>query len=309
MLTKRWELSRLFTFTNFSGLPTDAPVFPRQENIPWLFALGLLLPAYTITGFDASAHTSEETLGAANNVPRGIVRSVWVSGLFGWLMLCAIALAIPDTRAAAAKGADIVHWVLKTVLPGWLAWTLLVGIITTQYFCGLAALTSASRMTYAFARDGGLPWSNYLGAVSARTKTPCHGIWASALLAALFTVLVPYTTIAAVCVIFLYISYALPVLAGYFAWRRTWTRMGPWQLGSWYRPLALVSAVGCVFLIIIGMQPPNQQAVSIVGAVLVLLLGIWFGVERKRFRGPPQIRVDTPADSIDPRLQTHVENI
>jgi amino acid transporter len=100
---------------------------------------------------------------------------------------------------------------------------------------------------------------------------------------------VPYTTIAAVCVIFLYISYVLPVAAGFFAHGRTWTRMGPWHLGRWYRPLAVIAAIGCVGLIVIGMQPPNQQALWIVGGAVVLLLIVWFGLERRRFKGPPQI--------------------
>src|SRR5205823_11211157 len=47
------DLSRLMTFENFSGLPEESPVWPRSNNIPWLFALGFLLPLYTITGFDA----------------------------------------------------------------------------------------------------------------------------------------------------------------------------------------------------------------------------------------------------------------
>src|SRR5258707_1212280 len=99
-----WDLGRLIHFTNYSGIPADNPVFPRTGNMAWLFALGFLLPAYTITGFDASAHTAEETIGAALNVPRGIVRSVWVSGVFGWVMLCAIVLAIPNMDEAARQG-------------------------------------------------------------------------------------------------------------------------------------------------------------------------------------------------------------
>ena len=63
--------------------------------------------------------------------------------------------------------------------------------------------------------------------------------------------------------------------------------MGPWQIGAWYRPLAVISVLGCVFLIVIGMQPPNEQAVKIVGAAVGLLLVVWFGYERKRFQGPP----------------------
>ena len=81
------DFSRLVTWTNYSGLPKRPPVWPLTESVPWLFALGFMLPMYTITGFDASAHTSEETVGAAHHVPRAIVRSVLVSGVFGWMML------------------------------------------------------------------------------------------------------------------------------------------------------------------------------------------------------------------------------
>jgi amino acid transporter len=289
LATRHFEWSRLWTFANYSGLPESSPVFPKQNNLIWLFALGFLLPAYTITGFDASAHTSEETISAARNVPRGIIRSVWVSGLFGWIMICAILLALPSVREGVEQGANVVHWIIKSALPGWLAWTLLVGIVAAQYLCGLAALTSASRMMFAFARDGGLPFSKLLRRINPRTKSPSVAVWISAAGSAAFTILVPYTTIAAICTILLYISYVLPVAAGFFAIGRTWTRMGPWHLGRWYRPLAALAVLGCVFLIVIGMQPPNQQAVWIVGVSVGLLLVIWFGLERKRFKGPPQV--------------------
>lgn len=295
--TKNFEWARLWTFTNFSGLPAgDGAVFPKQDNLPWLFALGFLLPAYTITGFDASAHTSEETVNAALNVPKGIVRSVWVSGLFGWVMICAILLAMPSVKGGVEQGANVVPWTMKAALPPAFATALLGLIVLAQYLCGLAALTSASRMTYAFARDGGLPFSDALRRVNPASKSPSIAVWFAAIAAALFTILVPYTTIAAACVIFLYISYVLPVAAGFFAHGRTWTRMGPWQLGRLYRPLAVVSALGCVFLIVIGMQPPNEQAVKIVGGAVVLLLAVWFGLERRRFKGPP--RAATIAEEI-----------
>lgn len=67
-----------------------------------------MLPAYTLTGFDASAHTSEETLEATRNVPKGIVRSVAVSAGFGWVMIVALLLAMPDLKTGATKGIEIV---------------------------------------------------------------------------------------------------------------------------------------------------------------------------------------------------------
>ena len=75
-----------------------------MRRAPALLLLCLLLPVYTITGYDASAHTSEETKNAAHSVPRGIVSAVFWSSLVGWIMICAIILAIPDMDAAAAQG-------------------------------------------------------------------------------------------------------------------------------------------------------------------------------------------------------------
>jgi amino acid transporter len=278
--------SQLVTFTNLSG-EAGGGVWPETPSVPWLFLLGFLLPAYTITGFDASAHTAEETLGASVHVPRGIVRSVAVSGLFGWLMLAAIVVAIPDPRAAAAQGGNAFFFIVREVLPVKLAILLHAGIVVAQYLCGLATVTSASRMAYAFARDGGLPFSRRLRSVSAR-RSPAVAVWATSALSIAFTLYTPvYSTITAVCTIFLYVSYVVPIALGLRAWGRTWTVMGPWALGRWYRPVALVAVIFCGLLIVIGVQPPNDQALWIVaGSVVVLAVG-WFGYARSRFAGPP----------------------
>ncbi len=291
------EWARLWTFTNFSGVPVEAPVFPRQSSLLWLFLLGFLLPAYTLTGFDASAHTAEETVGAAANVPRGIVRSVWVSGLFGWVLVVALLLALPDVAAGAAKGGDVVPWILRERLPGWLATGLLVGIVLAQYLCGLAALTSASRMTFAFARDGGLPGARWLRQVHAGSQSPAVAVWAVSVFGVALTVFVPYATIAAICAVLLYISYVLPVAAGFVAHGRSWRRMGPWQLGRWYRPLAALSVLGCLFLIWIGVQPPNELAVPLIGGMVTVLTVLWFALERRRFSGPPQVVETDPPEA------------
>jgi amino acid transporter len=280
---------RLTTFTNYSG-SKGGDVWPETTNLPWLFALGFLLPAYTITGFDASAHTSEETRNAAHNVPRGIVRSVLVSGLFGWVMLAALVMAAPDADVAASKGDGAVVWIMGSVLPGKLSLSLCAGMVVAQYLCGLATVTSASRMAFAFARDGGLPFSSQLKKVSPRYRTPAVAVWAVAALSFLFTAFVPYVTIAAVCVIFLYVSYVIPIALGFFAHGTRWTKMGPWTIGRYYRPLSVVAVLGCLLLIVIGVQPPNQQAQWIVGGALLLTSAVWFGIERRRFKGPPEVQ-------------------
>ncbi len=282
-----WPWSRLVTFSNYGGWPEANPVWPAGPTA-WLFVLGFLLPAYTLTGFDASAHAAEETVGAARRVPRGIVGSVLASGIAGWVMLVAIVLAIPSPEAAAQQGDQVFFWTLRDVLPIGVGHFLCAGIAVAQYLCGLATVTSASRMAFAFARDGGLPGSARLRRVSPTFRTPATAIWVVAVAAVLFTVYTPvYTTITAVCTILLYISYVLPTALGLVAFGRWWAHLGPWHLGRWYRPLAVVSVLGCVGLIVIGMQPPNDQAAWVVGGLSVLLLALWFGVAKRRFAGPP----------------------
>jgi amino acid transporter len=195
---------------------------------------------------------------------------------------------MPSLESGAQQGPQVVFWTMRETLPSWLTQLLFGAIGVAQYLCGLATVTSASRMAYAFARDGGLPASYRLRQVSPRFQTPVAAIWTVAVASTLFTVYTPvYSTITAVCVIFLYISYVLPTILGLLAYGKTWQTMGPWTMGVWYRPAAVVSAAGCVGLIVIGMQPPNEQALGVgAGAILLLFVG-WFGGARRSFPGPP----------------------
>jgi hypothetical protein len=143
-------------------------------------------------------------------------------------------------------------------------------------------------MAFAVARDGGLPLSRWVRWVSPTFQTPPVAIWGVSLAALLFTIYTPvYSTITAACVIFLYVSYVVPTAIGMLAHGRWWTKFGPWQLGAWFKPLGALSVVGCISLIIIGMQPPNEKALVVVGGMVALLTGLWFARVRHTFVGPP----------------------
>jgi amino acid transporter len=290
----RLEPARLFRLANESG-PIGGAVWPLSGSLLRMTLLALMWPIYTITGFDASAHTSEETVQAATNVPKGMLRSVYLSGLFGWLMVSALVLALPDLAAGASQGANVFQWLMSAVLPGRGGQALWVGIVVANYFCGLACLTSTSRMMYAFARDGGLPASGALRRVSPRWKTPVTAIWTVAALAIASTLYAPaYSTLTAACVIFLYVSYVMPTLVGLFAIGRSWTQMGPFQLDiRLYKGLAVLSLAAVGLIVWIGVQPPNEKALAVaIVAPILLAAGWWLGV-RRSFRGPPT-KIDSP---------------
>jgi amino acid transporter len=282
------DFSRLFTFKNFTGDP-GAGVWPQTNSMLTAFLLGLLLVCYTITGFDASAHTSEETRDAAKIVPRGMMQSVFWSGLFGYIMVCAFVLAMPSVEEGAAQGWNVFYWLYSgSTMPGILRALLSIGIVVSNYLCALAGLTSLSRMTFAFARDGGLPFSNALKTVSPVYRTPVVAIWVGAALAVIGTLYAPaFVVLAAGTAVFLYISYAMPVAAGLLVEGKTWTHKGPFNLGAFSKPVAILAIVGALVLAWVGMQPQNEKVFYVGVGLVVLMLVLWFAFERRRFAGPP----------------------
>lgn len=292
------DISRLWTFTNYSG-EVGGNVFPQSDNMGYLFLLCLLLPVYTITGYDASAHTSEETVKAAHSVPRSIVSAVVASSLVGWIMICAITLAIPDMAVAAGQGWGMFFGTMDAIMPDLLKKVLYLAILITQFLCGLATVTSASRMLFAFSRDGGIPGaSKALASVSPKYRTPVIAIWTAAVLEILYVFAAQfvsiggtnlYTIVVNSTLVFLFLSFAVPLALGMVAYGTSkWPAPGPWSMGAGlYKLVSLLSLVGMAIIFYIAIQPPNDKVLWIVLGFIALALVLWFGVENRRFQGPP----------------------
>jgi len=252
------------------------------------FLVGLLQAQWTFTGFDASAHVTEETVDPTRNAPWGIVSSVAVSGLAGYALLVAVTLAIGDLPATTHAENPFIY-VLRHALGDRLGGALVLLAMGAMWFCGLSSLTSNSRMLFAFARDGGLPGSQYFARVSPRFLSPHWAVWACAVAAlaiGLWTQV--YSAMVALSTLALYASYAVPIGLGLWA-RSTgrWTTRGPWDLGrssSWVNAVALgwVAVITVLFVL-----PPNELAGYTFGGCVLLLSIYWFGYMRGRFRGPP----------------------
>jgi amino acid transporter len=282
------DVSRLFTFTNNSGDPGGG-VVPHSNNMLYVFLLGLLLPIYTITGFDASAHTSEETKDARRAVPRGMINAVFWSFAFGLVMVSSFVLAMPDPAKAASQGASVFFNLFASLaVPTPLKDLLYLGIVLANYLCALAGVTSTSRMIFAFSRDGGMPFSKILRRVSPAHRTPVTAIWLAAALAILATLYSPaFSALAAGCAMFLYVSYGMPILAGLVSEGKSWTEFGPFKLGALSKPIAILALLGTIVVMFIGIQPPNSILINYSLGLIALMLVLWFAVARSRFPGPP----------------------
>lgn len=291
-----FHFGRLLEFSNMTG--SEGSWWPRSESALMVFLSGLLLVIYTITGYDASAHSSEETHEAARNVPKGIVRSVIWSALFGFAMIAVFVGTMPGIPSGVGAGFGYFLALLDT-LPAGLKAVLAMGIFLANFICGMAALTATSRMMFAFARDGGLPASGALKKVDPNTKTPVIATWTSTALVIAATLYGDaFLVLSTGCVVLLYLSYVMPTAAGLFAEGRTWKVKGPFDLGVFSKPIGAIAVAGGLLLAFVGVQPPNEKVLWLVVALTALLAVFWWvlGV-RKSFQGPPVLQTDSVVDS------------
>lgn len=294
-----WDFARLFTFANYTGTEGASSVWPNAVPVLMAFILGLLLPVYTITGYDASAHTAEETVNAPMAVPRGMVSAVLWSGIFGYLFLSAFVLMIPNMDDAAKQGWNVFFWAMGERVPEHVRVPMYVAIFVAQWLCGLATVTSVSRMLFAFSRDDGIPGiSKALAKVSPKHRVPANSIWAGSALAVLFVWFTSAITIAGTpaysivvscTVIFLFLSFALPIALALVNYGTAkFPKPGPWDLGpGLFRLVSVLSLISMAVIFFAGIQPPNDWALPITLGFIALSLLIWFAFENRRFKGPP----------------------
>lgn len=279
----------LIGFLAYAGLAQPVKFlvqFHQTDSYPpvYSFLIGLLLAQWTLTGYDASAHVSEETVNPRRTAPWAIFMAVAVSIIAGFLMLAFVTLSIPDLAQAVSFGDAAFIEILKLRL-GPQVGTAIVGLVAgAMWLCGLAAMTSASRMVYAFARDHGLPYSAVWAKVSPTHKTPANAIWGLTALALLLAVSVNvYSAIVSIATIALYLSYGIPIAARLFSSEVT---RGPWNLGKWSRAVSIIAVLWIAFIATVFVLPPNNLAGTVMLALAVVLAFLWFFVVKVRFAGP-----------------------
>jgi amino acid transporter len=255
------------------------------------FIRSLVLGVWTFTGFDAAAHVSEETHDPGRRAPYGIVSSVAVSAVAGFALVVALTLSVRDA-AAIGEPADAALNVLRGAL-GPQAGSIAMGLVVlAMWFAGLSSVTSASRMLFAFARDGGLPMAALFRRIDPRTHTPVNATVAC-VLAPLALVAATaglsdavFLAVAALATVALYVSYALPIALGVRARAQgRWKRLGVWHLGRAGRTLAWI-AVAWTAGVVVVCALANALSVAAFGAVIVALLAVWRLRVRGSFTGP-----------------------
>jgi amino acid transporter len=270
----------------------------------FVFGIGLLMAQYTVTGYDASAHMSEETRNAARASPKGMVMAVAMSVLFGFVLLVSVTFAVPDVQGVVDAGGNAVIYIwTEATNEAWAEFMLLIAV-GAQLFCGTASVTSASRMMFAFSRDGAVPFHRVWRRV-ASNRAPvnaviaiCVSSWAL-MIPTLVNGVLGYAVGTSIAVIGLYIAFGLPIVLRIRAGKRF--EPGSWSLGGHYRWISTIAVAWIVVVCVLFLMPLSPEGVPFsenfsweamnyapitVGGALILFGGWYMLSARKWFKGP-----------------------
>ncbi len=283
--------------------------------------IGGLLTQYTITGYDASAHLSEETKSAANAAAKGMWRSIFYSAIGGWLLLLSFLFAVQDEGKVTAAGGGVATIFAQALTSKWGGTVLLISTVG-QFFCTMACMTSCSRMLFAFSRDGAVPGHKHWSRLSAR-RVPVGGVILTAVIGIIITapalikvdiagaaVPVAFYAVVSIGVIGLYWCFSIPI------WHRlklgSALQTGEWNLGGKYKFLCVVALIDVVMVTWMAILPTSNlgapwntgfawkyvnYTILVVPAAMIFLWIYWHASVKHWFTGPKQT-VDIPDEEL-----------
>ncbi|KAK5202024.1 GABA-specific high-affinity permease [Cryomyces antarcticus] len=268
----------------------------------WAFMLSWLSPIWTIGAFDSCVHISEEAANATKAVPFGILMSIGSCWLFGFVVVIVIAACMStdlESILSSPFGQPMAQIYYDAVgKNGTLGLMSLLFIV--QFLMGLSIVVAASRQTWAFSRDGALPFSSFFRPISKSFGyIPFRAIWGCVFLAAMLGLLTLIAPAAALALFSLAVAgnnvaWGVPIFCR-VVWGQKKFKPGPFYTGRFSIPLAWTAVVFLAFGIVLSMFPvggPNPTAQSM-NYTVVINVAIWGGAllyyfidARKWFTGP-----------------------
>ncbi|KAM3074045.1 polyamine transporter tpo5, variant 3 [Clarireedia jacksonii] len=288
---------------------------PNKQSASWVFThftdgsgwgttfsffLSFLSVAWTMTDYDGTTHMSEETHDAAIRGPMAIRWAVTISGAVGWMLTITFCFCATDLDAIVASPTGMPAAEIFLNAAGKRGATVMwFFVILVQFFTGCSAMLADTRMAYAFARDGALPFSKFWSIVNPYTHTPIHSVWLIVLLTCLLNTIAIGSTSTIVAIFnitapALDCSYAAVILARNIYSSRIKFIPGPYTLGRWQMPLNTVACTWVFFISVVLMFPTvrpvtaaNMNYAPVVGVgIAVFSLGWWWAGARRTYTGP-----------------------
>ena len=207
---------------------------------------------WAMSGYDAPFHLSEECSNANIASPRAIVLTSAVGGVFGWFLQLVVAYTVIDIPSVTSSdlGQPWAAFLLQ-VMPQNTALAILALTIICAFSMGQGCMVAASRVTFAYARDGCFPCSWWISRVNRHTQTPVNAVWFNTVIGILMTLLIFGGTVAigaifSIAAVAAFVAFTIPIfIRVFFVGNRF--RPGPWSLGRWSIP---IGTMACAFVML-----------------------------------------------------------
>ena len=254
------------------------------------FCIGFLTPAFALAGVECIVHMAEEAHNAQTNIPRAMIWCVMINGLAGFAYILTILYSIVDTTAVlnTPTGFPIIAVFQQATGSSQAATAMLVGVLSVFTFALFGSSASVSRLTWAFARDNGLPFSNYLAHITPHNACPTRAVVLTGIITALLSLInigstAAFNAFLSLATIGFYFSYGIPIFL--FAMRRfsrdNPVEFGPWSMGRVGLTINILAVLFCTFLVLfvpfpsvlpVTAQNMNYAAPIFLGVIFLALV-------------------------------------
>ena len=272
----------------------------KSDGISW--CIGLLTSAWSFVGIDGTSHMSEEVRNASTVVPQSMIIALFISGALTIAFSIALLFCIGDITTALSSPTKypIIQIFHTATGSKGITTAMVCALVTTLVFATFGTLASASRLTWAFARDKGIPFSDFWAHVNKRYLIPVRTIILMTVVALLLGLVnigssTAFNALTTLALIGHYTSYLLPIAL--LVMRRFSSKeipFGPFRLGKWGLPINCFAIAYSLLLIVFMVFPPYQPVDAmnmnysslIFGFVLLLSLVMWFAYGKRVYGGP-----------------------
>lgn len=304
-------------------------VFTGELNLTgwpygWSFFLAMMSCVWTVGAFDSCIHMSEEASNAATAVPLGMTLSIGICGVLGFAIMAVLAACISDYDGiiGTAYGQPMAQLYMDTLGKKWTVGMMVV-LFIVQWFMGLSIVIAASRQTWAFSRDGALPFSNFIRKIDLNYGVPIRALWFDGCISIVIGLLVLVDATAAQALFSLApasngLAWFLPIASRHIWYDKDAFTPGPFHLGHfWSRINGFIAMAWLIFVITILSQwpaagpDPAPDAMNycclINGAVWIGSMVYYFVDARKWFTGPKSTLETFDATDIPEKLDVEPE--
>ncbi|KAG5953068.1 hypothetical protein E4U53_007037 [Claviceps sorghi] len=277
-------------FINNTGWP---------DGLAWM--LGLLQSAFSLTGFDATAHMIEEIPDPQRQGPKIMLYCIGIGVFTGFIFLSGLLFCVNNVdNVISAPWGPLLQILMDATKSKVGSICLLLIPLLCMVFAAITIICTSTRMSYAFARDGGMPFGSFFARVHPTLKVPLNALFWTVGWVIVFGCIFlgsssTFSAITSASVVALGVTYAIPPGINLLRGRSMLPENRPFRIpGAWGWVVNIIGILWTAVTTVLFVFPPQipvtassmNYCVVAFGVMLVIAGATWIFDGRKHYEGP-----------------------